>query len=96
MSETLKQAHDRRAEIFKEIEAERDYQDKRWGGPGVDDEKNKPNDWVSYIAKYSTRWQDGTFFPYIPETEDEFRKCMVKVAALAVAAIEQVDRQRGK
>lgn len=82
-----------RETILNEIANERLYQEEKWGN-NADDTKNTPNDFVSYISCYSTYWFDGGFAPYSPETVNAFRKSMVKTAALAVAAIESVDRQR--
>lgn len=78
--------------IIKEIVEERRYQDSRWGHE-ADDTLNRPNDWVSYISHHSTRWFNGGFEPYDVETVARFRRQMVKTAALAVAAIESLDRQ---
>jgi len=72
-------------EIFDEIHAERVYQDHKWGGPPHDD-KHTNHDWVAYIIRYLGRtivW---------PWESCVFRTNMVKIAALAVAAIEWVDR----
>jgi hypothetical protein len=79
--------------ILKEIAAEREYQEGKWGNT-ADDILNLPNDYVSYISAYSTRWFPGGYLPYSPETVDAFRKSMIKTAALAVAAVESLDRQR--
>ena len=79
--------------IYDEIKAERDYQVERWGMK-ADTTLNEPNDFAAYIANYATRWQDGTFAPYCSETLDAYRECMVKVATLAVAAVEALDEQR--
>jgi hypothetical protein len=79
--------------IYDEIRSEREYQEKRWGN-SADDTLNTPNDFVSYIGSYSTKWFPGGFTPYGHDTVDAFRKSMVKTAALAVAAIESIDRQR--
>jgi hypothetical protein len=81
-----------RNSIYRQIEDERLYQQHRWGD-NADDTKNTPNDWVAYISKHSTRWSPGGFPPYSGETIDKFRKQMIKVAALAVAAIESLERQ---
>lgn len=81
------------ADVYEEIKAERAYQIERWGND-KDDELNRPNDWVAYIAHHSSRWFPGGFAPYSPEVLDEFRKQMVKVATLAVAAIESHDRKK--
>jgi hypothetical protein len=79
--------------IYKEIVAERTYQKERWGNE-VDDTVNTPWMWAAYIAGYATKWMGGTFLPLSTKTTDAFREGMVKVATLAVAAIESVDRQR--
>ena len=82
-----------RQDIFDEIEGEREYQDRTWGGPEADDKHNGLNDWVTYITRYSTKWFPGGFPPYSNLVLVRFRESMVKVAALAVAAIEQTDRE---
>lgn len=79
--------------VLVELAAEREYQINKWGND-ADDELNEPNDFIAYMNAYSTRWFPGGFAPYSPETIDAFRKSMVKTAAIAVAAIESVDRQR--
>jgi hypothetical protein len=78
--------------INEEIIAERNYQIERWGHK-LDDTVNKPNDWVAYIAHHSTRWSKGGFPPYNAETVESFRCQMIKTAAIAVAAVESLDRQ---
>lgn len=77
--------------IYDEIKAEREYQKEKWGVE-KDDTLNTPNDWVAYIANHSSRWFPGGFRPYSEEVVADFRTQMVKVATLAVAAIESVDR----
>lgn len=67
--------------IFNQIDDERAYQETKWGN-GFD-AKNTPNDWVAYISKYLG--QTVT----MPFNEDTFRKQLLKVATLAVAALEQ-------
>ncbi len=79
--------------IYDEIETERKYQRKRWGND-ADDTSNTPFHFASYIAHYATRWMAGEWVPLRRGTTDAFRQAMVKVAAIAVAAIESVDRQR--
>lgn len=77
--------------IINEIKAEREYQIAKWGVE-KDDTLNNPNDWVAYISHHSSRWFPGGFRPYSPEVLADFRKQMIKVATLAVAAIESHDR----
>jgi hypothetical protein len=72
------------AKILLDILAERDYQDEMWGQ--AFDNNNTINDWVSYITRYCGR---ATCMD--ADTENQ-REAMVKVAALAVAALEAFDR----
>lgn len=81
-----------RQAIYAEIEQEREYQNERWG-TDTDDTKNTPWMWAAYIAQYATRWMRGKFMPLDREDTMSFRACMVKVAGLAVAAVESIDRQ---
>ena len=74
-----------RDSIYRQITLERDRQDRQWGGPDHDDH-HTPNDWVAYITKHLGK---AVHWPWTPVT---FRHQMVVVAAIAVAAIEWVDR----
>jgi len=73
--------------IYAAIDAERDYQDERWGNEF--DDKNTSNDWCTYICRYAA---NAAAFDI---TTAQFREQMVKVAALAVASIEATDRTGG-
>lgn len=77
-----------REKIFEEIRIERNAQDAKWGEEF--DDGNSPYHWAAYIAQYATRNLIGD-----PRAASEaaFRGDMVKVAALAVAAIESIDRR---
>lgn len=75
--------------IFGQIQAERAHQDALWGGPVHDDTHGIQN-WISYIVVYlgraagpETDW--GRDLPIV-------RPLLIKVAALAVAAIQALDR----
>ena len=60
--------------------------------PPWDDDENTEGCWVAYIVNYASRWaMCGMFDP----ERYSFRSCMVKVAALAIAAIEWCDRGDG-
>lgn len=72
-------------DIWKEIEAERRAQDQKWGGPAHDDHHHS-HDWMAYIVQHLGR---ATMWPFDIKI---FRKQMIRVAALAVAAIEWVNR----
>jgi hypothetical protein len=71
--------------VWKEIKKERKAQDKKWGGPGHDD-RHTSHDWVSYLTKHVGK---AVMFPW---DKTLFRNQMVRVAAVAVAAIEWCDR----
>jgi hypothetical protein len=75
--------------VYDEIRAERDRQDAKWGGPEADD-RNRPNDWVAYLAGHIGRawaW---------PMDLAVYRRQLIRVAALAVAAVESLDRHTAR
>ena len=72
-----------RQEIFDLIEAERAAQDRKWGGPEHDD-IHQMNDFIVYITKHAGRAVDAN--------SDEVRRHMIRIAALAVAVVEKIDR----
>jgi hypothetical protein len=74
--------------VLTEVADERIAQDREWGGATHDD-THSPSEWVGYITKFagvalSDDYQFGV----------TFRQALVKVAALAVAAIEANDRKK--
>lgn len=75
---------DKRGDIIQAIEAERASQDEKWGIEF--DDKNTANDWAKYICDYA-----GGAAP-LHFDADNFRHKMTQVAALAIAAIETLDR----
>lgn len=66
--------------IFDDVKEERKYQDEKHG-PEFD-KKNTANDWSAYILTYLAN------ATAMPTGSKEYRKLMIKVAALAFAAIE--------
>jgi hypothetical protein len=72
------------AAVFKEIEIEREKQDRIWGGQDHD-RIHTSHDWISYLTKHVGR---AVHWPWTPE---RFRQQMIVVAALAVAAIDWCD-----
>lgn len=89
--------------IFNEIMTERDYQVERWGNEF--DDKNTPNDWASYIMRYAAAtcefdlgqpkggpMTDKQREQYATMMKERRREQLIKVATLAVAAIEAQDR----
>lgn len=73
-----------KAAIFSEISLEREKQDKQWGGADHD-LHHTPNDWIAFLTKHVGR---AVHWPWNTVT---FRRQMVVVAAVAVAAIEWCD-----
>lgn len=69
--------------IFDDIKEERKYQDNKWGLEF--DKKNTINDWASYINTYVGNTV------VMPTGSEDSRKMLIKVAALAIAAIEMHD-----
>ena len=74
--------------IYNEIKAERVRQDLKWGGEHWDDGK-MVEDWVDDIIAYTT-WAKQMWRARLSE---KYRKRMMQVAALAVAACQSYDRQ---
>lgn len=70
--------------ILGEIEAERQYQEARWGTDF--DAKNDLDNWVCYIMGYCVR------AACIQASPSKQRLNMLKVAAIAAAACESFDR----
>lgn len=88
MTKTMHITTGPRSQIYFEVENERQAQDIEWGGPEHDD-KHDGSDWLSFIGKHMTRVGSQEADRSMPI----FRKQMVRVAALAVAAIEWFDRR---
>lgn len=81
-----------RTAIFDEIDTERTRQDEGWGQEF--DDKNNPNDWVTFVTRYLSRAADDTVTQ--PKMVEKFyRLNMLKAAAIVVAAIEAFDRNQG-
>lgn len=68
-----------------DVMAERRTQDEQWGGAAHDDE-HAAYEWLEYIDK-QVRKANG-----VRNDDDRYRSRLVKIAALAAAAIESVDR----
>ncbi len=72
--------------VMDEVQTWRQYQD-QWGH--AFDDNNTVNDWGTYINVYLTRATT------MKATPAEQREALVKVAVLAVAAVETFDRNNG-
>lgn len=91
MNIALDNEDDPRQAILDLIASEREYQEAKWGVRF--DDQNTINDWVAYIANYAS---NAAFEPNnaqdVVGRREHQRTQLVKVAALAVAAIETIDR----
>lgn len=72
--------------ILQEIEHERRQQ--QAAPVNMLDQSHSRNDWVALITAYAGR----AGAKVVRNQNEDFRKCMLKVAALAVAAIEAHDK----
>ncbi len=70
---------------LEDVAAERHRQDEKWGGIEHDDTHDE-RDWCFFMLKHLGR---ACMWPFDPHA---FRTQMVRVAALAVAAVEWCDR----
>jgi hypothetical protein len=93
--------------IYNEIRAERANQNERWGGPPHDD-AHTSGDWAEYIVRHLAKaFTDNTLMqdeaasrfarylhPAVRKHDDRAvkRRQLIRVAALAVAAVESMDR----
>lgn len=73
--------------VVLEVIDERERQDNKWGGPDNDDLWS-PLDWHEMIADYNG-WARRMGAMNSP---DKARKRYIQIAALAVAAVESIDR----
>lgn len=73
--------------VLEELSLERQHQDGKWGGPAHDDQRG-PFDWVRNIRNY-VGWAEQMADMDSP---DKYRRRMIQIAALAVAAVESHDR----
>jgi len=75
----------------EELKKEREYSVSRWENETAEeiqsfDDKHTQNDWIAYIAKYSSRNKGE---------QEAWRKDMIKVANIALAAVSAFDRKGG-
>lgn len=75
--------------IYREVDAERDRQDTQWGGASHDDE-HQGSDFVRFVREHTDRARHAVNTGAL----DEFRAQLIEIAALAVAAVESLDRKR--
>jgi len=78
--------------IAKKIMRARAVQDRMWGRE-VDDTKNDPWRWSTYISHCAIRWMRDPH-NWTREDTDDFYDAMIETAAICAAAAESVLRQR--
>lgn len=82
--------HETPAEVYDDVRAERARQDAKWGGSFHDDHHIWP-DWTHFIEQRVLEMSRADERGLLrPEGE---RQLFVEIAALAVAAIESMDRK---
>lgn len=87
------------ASVLIHIEAERHSQDAKWGP-----QNHSPLEWMAILSEevgeaakeaLEHHWA-GTHYPHDPERLKRYRAELIQVAAVAVAAIESLDRNEMK
>jgi NTP pyrophosphatase (non-canonical NTP hydrolase) len=74
-------------QIYKEIKQERKSQNKKWG-----EQNHKPEKWLAILGEeYGEACKSAIEFD-----KSSYRKELIQVAAVAVAAIENLDRGEKK
>ena len=71
--------------VLEEITRERARQELKWGGPEHDDTHSRA-DWINLI-------DERLAYPEEADECAEYRKDMIEIAALAIAAVESLDRK---
>lgn len=76
-------------DVLAAVVAERARQDGKWGGAQTDDARKTPEEWCNDIEAYVV-WARQMHRMGSP---DKYRRRMMQIAALAVAACESYDRK---
>jgi len=77
--------------IYDEIAQERKRQDEMWGGPAHDD-LHDYYDWQKFREKYEGEIVNAGVQATMEKIRLSRREALIKIAALAVAQIESIDR----
>lgn len=75
---------------LNEVADERARQDAQWGGPAHDD-GHGPSDWRGLLGEHV-----GRLVVVHGQASADYRERLVKIAAIAVAAVEAHDRAGGR
>ena len=79
------------SKAFADVVQERQLQDEEWGGPEHDDTHDIA-DWMAFIQTQDDKLFQGLGEGQMPDPR-EARERLVKIAALAIAGIESIDRK---
>lgn len=79
-----------RDKALANVLAERERQDNKWGGASHDDQE-PPMAWVDYVTRYAS-WAGMMALSGGAEGMAKYRRRMVQVSALALAAVQSFDR----
>jgi hypothetical protein len=75
---------------IEELKQEREYSISKWEGEGGNikafDDGHSQNDWMAYLCQYATRSRGD---------QEAWRKDLIKVANIALAAASSYDRKGG-
>ena len=81
------------SEVWKQVSGRRFQQDAQWGGPTHDD-RHIPSDWIEFIVKQMSQATGANHA--VPPDLAAVRDRLIDAAALAIAAVESLDRRRKK
>ena len=87
----LRRDHDQVTELLRSVYDEMARQDDKWGGAEHDDQHPTQTfcGWIQNYAGWAAQMSDGCG----TEGRTKARRRLVQVAALAVAAVESIDRK---
>lgn len=81
--------------IIDDLQAEREYQLQACGWDYGFDARNTRSDWITYIMVYLGKFATWRKAPPEETSLSARRKQLLKVATLAIAAVESLDRNNG-
>jgi hypothetical protein len=87
--DAIRQRADSFYRVVNEVSSERKRQDDEWGGTEHDDQHDT-RDWTGFLLDQCYRTDKAAMRGDL----SEYRERLVKVAALAIAAVESFDRKR--
>jgi hypothetical protein len=85
-------AMQKRLDVLEDILTERIRQDEKWGGIDHDD-THTFHDWSRYIQNQRDKIDDLILYGGEYKDVPSIRKKFINIAALAVAAVESIDRR---